>query len=61
MESLLVPTKYPGWMGQLYDPARYTFRGKVAITRFERDCLAEYAETFKTVCVDAAYYTFPRL
>lgn len=23
-------------------------------------CLAEYAEVFKTVCVDAAYYTFPR-
>jgi uncharacterized protein YecE (DUF72 family) len=21
--------------------------------------LAEYAEVFKTVCVDAAYYTFP--
>jgi uncharacterized protein YecE (DUF72 family) len=28
-------------------------------TRFERDCLSEYAETFKTVCVDAAYYAFP--
>jgi uncharacterized protein YecE (DUF72 family) len=27
--------------------------------RFEKDCLAEYAETFKTVCVDAAYYGFP--
>ena len=23
------------------------------------DCLAEYAEVFKTVCVDAAYYSFP--
>jgi len=32
----------------------------MAKTRFERDCLAEYAEVFKTVCVDAAYYTFPR-
>ena len=30
-----------------------------AETRFKRDCLAEYAEVFKTVCVDAAYYTFP--
>jgi uncharacterized protein YecE (DUF72 family) len=52
--------KYAGWLGQLYTPARYEYRGKVATTRFERDCLAEYAEVFKTVCVDAAYYTFPR-
>jgi uncharacterized protein YecE (DUF72 family) len=51
--------KYEGWLGQLYSPERYDFRGKVAKTRFERDCLAEYAEVFKTVCVDAAYYTFP--
>lgn len=51
--------KYEGWLGQLYSPGRYEYRGKVAKTRFERDCLAEYAEVFKTVCVDAAYYTFP--
>jgi uncharacterized protein YecE (DUF72 family) len=51
--------KYAGWMGQLYTPQRYEYRGKVAKTRFERDCLGEYAEVFKTVCVDAAYYTFP--
>jgi uncharacterized protein YecE (DUF72 family) len=52
--------KYLGWLDQLYTPARYEYRGKVAKTRFERDCLAEYAEVFKTVCVDAAYYDFPR-
>lgn len=51
--------KYPGWRGLLYDPARYEWRGKFAENRFKRDCLAEYAEVFKTVCVDAAYYTFP--
>ncbi len=51
--------KYPGWLGTLYDPARYEYRGKFAKTSFNRDCLAEYAEVFKTVCVDAAYYTFP--
>lgn len=51
--------KYEGWSGQLYAPARYEYRGKVAKTRFERDCLREYVEVFKTVCVDAAYYTFP--
>ncbi len=52
--------KYQGWLGQLYTPSRYEYRGKVATTRFERDCLAEYSEVFKTVCVDAAYYDFPR-
>lgn len=51
--------KYPGWRGLLYDTARYEWRGKFAETRFNRNCLAEYAEVFKTVCVDAAYYTFP--
>ena len=51
--------KYQSWLDQLYTPARYEYRGKVAKTRFERECLSEYAEVFKTVCVDAAYYTFP--
>jgi uncharacterized protein YecE (DUF72 family) len=27
-------------------------------TFFKRDCPAAYGEVFKTVCVDAAYYTF---
>lgn len=52
--------KYEGWRGQLYDDARYDYRGKFAPTRFERVCLAEYVEVFKTGCVDAAFYTFPR-
>ncbi len=52
--------KYEGWFGQLYTPARYEYRGRIARTRFQRDCLGEYAEVFKTVCVDAAYYDFPR-
>lgn len=52
--------KYEGWLGQLYTPERYEYRGKVAKTRFDRACLGEYAEVFKTVCVDAAYYDFPR-
>jgi uncharacterized protein YecE (DUF72 family) len=51
--------KYPGWRGQLYDEARYVYRGRFAESRFERQCLAEYAEVFKTVSVDAAYYRFP--
>src|SRR3954463_12805044 len=62
--NILVGTsswKYEGWLGQLYSPERYQYRGKVAKTRFERECLREYAEVFKTVCVDAAYYNFPRV
>lgn len=51
--------KYPGWRGMLYDESRYVYRGKVAESRFEKQCLAEYAEVFKTVCVDAAYYKVP--
>ncbi|MEQ2005972.1 MAG: DUF72 domain-containing protein [Limisphaerales bacterium] len=51
--------KYPGWVGLRYDEQRYLYRRKFAETRFERDCLTEYAEVFKTVCVDAAYYQFP--
>lgn len=51
--------KYPGWCGTLYDAARYEYRGRFAETRFKRDCLQEYSEVFSTVCVDAAYYTFP--
>src|SRR5271155_5535056 len=53
--------KYRGWRGMLYDEARYVYRGKVAESRFERNCLTEYAEMFKTVCVDAAYYAFPSI
>lgn len=61
-QGVLVGTsswKYPGWCGTLYEPARYDYRGKFAQSRFNRNCLREYAEVFNTVCVDAAYYTFP--
>ena len=51
--------KYPGWRGTLYQEDRYHFRGKFATSRFEKSCLEEYAGVFKTVCVDAAFYTFP--
>jgi uncharacterized protein YecE (DUF72 family) len=51
--------KYSGWCGLLYASSRYEYRGKFAESRFKRDCLGEYGEVFKTVCVDAAYYTFP--
>ena len=51
--------KYPGWLGQVYTRDRYLWQGRFAERRFQRECLAEYAEVFPTVCVDAAYYTFP--
>jgi uncharacterized protein YecE (DUF72 family) len=51
--------KYLGWRGSLYDEQRYIWRGKFGEKRFGKYCLAEYAEVFKTVCVDAAYYKFP--
>ncbi|MCS7090074.1 MAG: DUF72 domain-containing protein [Verrucomicrobiota bacterium] len=51
--------KYPGWLGQVYDADRYVWQGRFSESRFRRNCLAEYAEVFPTVCVDAAYYTFP--
>ena len=51
--------KYPGWCGQIYDEQRYLTRSKFSEKKFNENCLGEYAETFKTVCVDAGYYKFP--
>jgi len=51
--------KYPGWLGQVYSPERYATRGKFSKAKFDKECLAEYAEMFPTVCVDAGYYKFP--
>lgn len=51
--------KYAGWCGQIYDEQRYLTRGKFSEAKFERECLAEYAQAFPTVCVDAGYYKFP--
>jgi len=51
--------KYPGWRGQLYHDDRYVWKGRFSDARFEKYCLTEYAQVFKTVCVDAAYYKFP--
>lgn len=50
--------KYEGWLGQIYTAERYMYRGRFATSRFEQNCLREYAETFRTVCFDGAYYTF---
>jgi uncharacterized protein YecE (DUF72 family) len=51
--------KYPGWIGQIYSPDRYTTRGKFSQSKFDADCLKEYAETFPVVCGDFSFYQFP--
>jgi len=51
--------KYEGWLGQIYSPRRYETRGKFSRAKFEKTCLVEYAEVFKTVCLDAGFYQFP--
>ena len=44
--------KYPRWCGRLYDEQRHLTRGKFSEAEFERECLAEYAQTFSTACLD---------
>ncbi|MGQ9651608.1 MAG: DUF72 domain-containing protein, partial [Phycisphaerae bacterium] len=51
--------KYPGWLGQIYTPARYETRGRFSEKRFNETCLEEYARVFPTVCGDFAFYQFP--
>lgn len=52
--------KYPGWVGQIYTESKYLTRGKFSNAKFERECLAEYAETFPTVGGDFSFYQFPK-
>ncbi|MCA1684738.1 MAG: DUF72 domain-containing protein, partial [Planctomycetia bacterium] len=51
--------KYEGWLGSIYRERRYQTRGKHSRKKFEESCLAEYAETFPTVCGDFSFYQFP--
>jgi uncharacterized protein YecE (DUF72 family) len=50
--------KYDGWLGSIYTADRYLTRGKFSQKKFEVECLAEYAQTFPTVCFDGAFYGF---
>lgn len=50
--------KYEGWLGRIYERDRYIWRGRFSKTRFEHNCLAEFAQTFPAVSVDATYYKF---
>ena len=51
--------KYEGWLGQIYSRERYLSRGRFSRKLFEAECLKEYAETFRAVCGDFAFYQFP--
>lgn len=51
--------KYAGWLGSIYGQDRYTSKGKFVESRFEAECLAEYARTFPIVGGDFSFYTFP--
>jgi len=51
--------KYQGWLGADLHRDRYLSRGRFSQQRFERECLAEYAEVFPIVCGDFSFYQFP--
>jgi uncharacterized protein YecE (DUF72 family) len=56
--------KYEGWLGLIYSHERYmryfnVGPPKLLKGRFQKECLEEYARTFKTVCLDAGLYQFP--
>ncbi len=52
--------RYAGWCGILYDEDRYLWGTHFSKKRFSDHCLEEYAQTFRSVCVDATYYALPR-
>jgi uncharacterized protein YecE (DUF72 family) len=51
--------KYEGWLGQIYAPENYAVHGKFSQTKFEKECLREYAKTFPVVGGDFSFYQFP--
>lgn len=51
--------KYPGWLGSIYTPERYAYRGKFSESRFNETCLVEYASIFPVVGGDFSFYQFP--
>lgn len=52
--------RYPGWCGLLYDEDRYLWGTHFSKKRFSEHCLEEYAEVFRSVCVDSTYYALPK-
>ncbi len=47
------------WFPELRVEPKPESPAKVDMDLFEAECLSEYAEVFKTVCFDGAYYKFP--
>ncbi len=54
-----VVVDYPGRFETIYDRSRYVWRGWFSEARFEHNRLAESAQVFPTVSVDATCYKFP--
>jgi hypothetical protein len=50
---------YEGWRGQICKGDYSGKRKNFVKTRFESECLSEYAQIFPTVCFDGAYWRFP--
>jgi uncharacterized protein YecE (DUF72 family) len=50
--------KYRGWLGQIFSAKRYETRGKLSQAKFDKTCLAEYAEIFPFVGGDFSFYSF---
>ncbi len=51
--------RYEGWLGQIYTPERYFSRGRFSKTKFQEECIQEYAETFPVVGGDFSFYGAP--
>lgn len=45
----------------LYDEDRYLWGTHFSKKRFSEHCLEEYAEVFRSVCVDSTYYALPKV
>jgi uncharacterized protein YecE (DUF72 family) len=51
--------RYEGWLGSFYTPERYFSRGRFSKTRFQAECIQEYAETFPVAGGDFSFYGAP--
>ena len=51
--------RYEGWLGQFYTPERYLSRGRFSKTKFQEECILEYAEVFPVVGGDFSFYAAP--
>lgn len=52
--------RYQGWCGTLYDEDRYLWGSHFSKAKFNRECLREYAEVFRTTEIDWTFYRLPK-